>query len=287
MRKSIRESIPVALVAAASLAAFMSFTPGESEAALTTCGTGSSGLYVALGDSIVFGEASDDLATFGTQISYATLLNGYLRTKYGTTSFVNHGRNGDDTRDLLNALNGDAGMIDAVRRACVVTVCISGNNMLGCVDWPFWGCFSSGAKTCMTQGMDRAVGTAALASEYEQILARIRALNGTAALFIMTQYNPLKNANGSFLGGEWCDASNYRFLDTQIVRLDAFLKDATRMATYNYEIADVRADFVGRNASGAWKVCEYLNVCSLRDPHPNRSKGDPRIDVLHRAKVDD
>jgi lysophospholipase L1-like esterase len=272
--RSIRSFLPQVLLASLVLAlAISGGTP--TEAALTTCGAGTSRQYTALGDSIVTGAAGWPPFDWNGGPSYASYLRDFLSASGGTTTFVNFAKNGDTSGDLLGKLMSSAGLRAAVQQACVITVCIGGNDLLGCGSWPFasvnTGCLDAGA--------------ARFEANWPKILAQIRALNSKASLYAMTVYNPVPRRD-TWLWPSNNDKANHDRLEVRLQRINGKIRDAGLQATYNYEVAEVHDDWLGRFANGKWKVESYTNFPWLRDPHPTDT-GDRRARDLHWVQVCD
>ncbi len=260
-----------ACAAALAILAAIATTPSESTA-LTSCGGGGRP-YAALGDSIVTGATGWPPDPFGWGSSYADRFQGnHLGPLYGTY-LVNLAENGDTSWDLLQLLRTDATLRYWVSRACVITICIGGNNLLRCAGWPFYSDFGSSELSCASYGANR------FASDWPQILAELDKLNPNAARFVMTVYNPFRDQN---VWWAWNDRDNHR-------RLEPYLHSMRNTILYwqaagGYDIGDAHVDWHG-TSGGTYRVCNYTNMCNIaRDPHPTGS-GDAQIAARH-ASVD-
>lgn len=131
---------------------------------------------VVLGDSIAAGYGLNN-----PDYSYAQIVadkNGY--------SLLNKAVSGDDTADMLALLNGNDGVISAVKGADIVEISIGGNDFQPLISKVnelsselAVGNFSSIANILVTAK-----------SNLQKSLARIRELNPDADIIIQTLYNP-------------------------------------------------------------------------------------------------
>lgn len=221
--------------------------------------------YAATGDSIARGSAGwppDDW--LGDAHGYPDELIGFLGAGHTLEKVA---VNGDDTSDLLGHLTTPGSAVqNAVLGATNVTICIGGNNLLHCADWPF-DVIDDSVRACMDEGV------AQFAADWPAIVDAVKALNPGARLVVMTIYNP-------FRGSDW----QYNEVRPRLDSINSTIKSYTWKG---YSVADVATKFKGTFPlfSGDWflyywKVCKYTNMCWLSDPHLSPA-GDDYIGKIH------
>ena len=169
--------------------------------------------YVSLGDSIAAGHAIDDNweKKYGTRSQYGE--NGNLSTrivtgsytdrirkelaeKYGssvvtTTSFAH---SGDTVADLINKLSRTE-VVNAIKRAKLVTVCIGANDVLGvAIPYiePYINTGDLGPLEVSVEKNLSVLNTDSNATSYVSLFNRLNTINPKAKYVFTTIYNPYK-----------------------------------------------------------------------------------------------
>lgn len=248
--------------------------------------------YVSLGDSIAAGHTiNEDWETdYGTDSqygangntstvivpgSYTNLIQNKLGEMYGadyisTKSFA---RSGDTVADLMEKLTHGT-VIQAIKKADLITICIGANNVLVPAFNNIWEYISTGDTTQMDNAVNNSLSLIendSYHSSYNALFNRLTELNPNAEIVLMTIYNPYK-----YLYAE--DGANGFFkpvLDT-IPNMDMFGFDIDGMIKSGLLNTDiVRLFFDRANNLGAWaenNVVRLNNILKTKvNEHSNKN----------------
>ncbi len=228
--------------------------------------------YVSLGDSIATGTTTP--LTSPTN-PYVDQFENYLRSTNPGTDIIRSAfeTDGDRTNELLNKLQTNTSMQDAIRTADFITISIGGNNLMqACKTWLGLYDFFNPNLSIAEQGYKDFV------AQWEAIMIKIRTLNQDAVVVVMNQYNPFNVA----------DTEMHTFVDNYYFKADhTGMNDLINSlaSTYFYEVADVYSAF-DQYSSGNMNQVTLLYPSSLtRNPHPNQT-GQNIIFGLHKNIYD-
>lgn len=204
--------------------------------------------YVSLGDSIAAGHTiNEDWATdYGEGSQYGkngntstaivpgcytdlirTELSGRVGGKVKSTSFA---RSGDTVADLIAKLSHTV-VVDALKRADLVTICIGANDILQTAMSQLDEYITTGSLASIEASVE--ANLAALADDtnansYKALLDRLTEINPTATIVFTTVYNPYKYL--------WIEEGHHGFfkpimdaipdMEFAGVDFDSFLKDS-------------------------------------------------------------
>lgn len=247
----------VRIVFVASLLFLMTFT--SSVFALDKTGV----VYTALGDSIAYGTGGTD------GIGYTDLFNDHLVKIYGEGVFLKLAQDGVTSSDLLGALIPQYGLLEiqtAIAQANFITISIGGNDLLNpfmqALGWiVFTYYFDSATFSVDFQGLladmeawqnapmnpDYAYfgemltslslyafpdAITAFASNWVQIIDRIRVLNPSATIYVNTGYNPFVNI-----------PMLQTWVEPFVQAVNAVIMNENLVQMYDYEVVDVYTAF--------------------------------------------
>jgi len=201
--------------------------------------------YSALGDSIAEGLSATE------NHGYTYLLDRYYTGLYKTVDYNNFAESGDTSGDLLNKLKTADKVIEAVKKADVITISIGGNDILRGVDGLVQGNFF---------GFDDRIKT--FSENWESINATIKGLNSKAEIYVMDLYNPINI--GDYYHGVQCDQEKWQIIENHIRDLNGIITTNTLQKKYKYKVANIYLAFQQYSRQG--KV--LTNFEKNLDPHP-------------------
>ncbi|MGE5653688.1 MAG: GDSL-type esterase/lipase family protein [Bacillota bacterium] len=226
--------------------------------------------YVALGDSIATGTVTN----WSNITSYVEYFYQYLKSYYGRKTTVtksNFAHDGHKSSDLLALLTAEASeLVDAVKTADVITISIGGNNLMQAaaipgftdIDWPL---------------ADQ--GVADFATDWPQIIARIKSLNTKSAkIIVATLYNPY---NIEPPVGYEADEGLHDQTDLRMSVINGVITNNTSLG---YGLADAQTAFHQYAQSTMGQVTYFypsLLMYLLRNPHPTAA-GQQILTDLHK-----
>lgn len=217
-------------------------------------------VYTALGDSIAFGTGGTD------GIGYTDYFNDHLSKVYGEGNYLKLAQNGLTSSDLLGSLLGPTdpyGVQAAVADSDLITISIGGNDLLGpflegfiglvfdhyysypagidieslMADLEGWQAdpmnsdyqhFNALLYSLSTTAFP--AGVSGFSANWPQTIARVKALNPDAAVYVNTVYNPFVNI-----------PLLHDFADPFIQGLNAPIIGCAEM--YGYKVVDVYSEF--------------------------------------------
>lgn len=149
-------------------------------------------IYVSLGDSIADGTGLPDYynknyAGF-VDGSYSEMLRQKLMINRNNFFAVNYAKAGLTSTDLLSMLVSDEDIIDDVKRANTISICIGANDILGPAQ--------NGLLDFITKDQDITAsldgGIEAFSNNFPKIVERLQTLNPKANIIFLNIYNPYK-----------------------------------------------------------------------------------------------
>jgi lysophospholipase L1-like esterase len=160
-------------------------------------------VYVALGDSLAWGDGASDPAS----TSYAALLSDYFAGEPhgGAKQYLNLAVRGETTSTYLaggQAAAAIAAISDMATDTRIVTLSLGGNDLLDLLNEPTDPCVDNPASTTCQSLVASAMGT--VAANYPTIMASLSAAllgdPGTEKVFVLTLYNPFGGTGSGFEG---------------------------------------------------------------------------------------
>ncbi len=155
--------------------------------------------YVSLGDSIAEGYGlsgyNNKDANGFVDSSYAKAFYQYLSTKYTNVNGVSYANSGDTSLDLFKKLNNNTKVINSVKAADVITICIGANDILEKATNTITNSLLNGVDigTMLSTGIVEAAldeGLDNFSTNFEMVLNRLKELNPDASVIFLDVYNP-------------------------------------------------------------------------------------------------
>lgn len=228
--------------------------------------------YVSLGDSIATGTTTPITSPTNP---YVDQFESYLRLANPGIDIIRSAfeNDGDRTNELLNKLQTNSTMQEAVTNADYITVSIGGNNLMqACKTWLGLYDFFNPNLAVAEQGYRDFV------VQWGAIMVEIRSRNPDAVVIVMNQYNPFNTS----------DTVMHTFVDNYYFKTDKTgINDliASGAENYSYKIADVYSAFDQYSAGKMDQVTLLYPSSLTRNPHPNQA-GQDIIFGLHKAIYD-
>lgn len=231
--------------------------------------------YVVLGDSIATGTIAYDYIP--PEIPYPAYFKAFIEEESGLPVNVDDfSEDGDKSGDLLNKLQNDGAMREAIMDADYVTVSIGGNDLMAAAKYSFFGINYYDFDRIDTAKAE--TGRVNFIANFPLIVSELRTLNPDAQIFINTIYNPFNMSS---------DADNYDLVEGYLDKGDGSGINETILSETGYDVVDVHQAFDEGYADAKDQVT-YMYIpdlilwFELRNPHPN-SQGQSIIEDLHEA----
>ena len=241
------------------------------------------GLYVALGDSLAWGDGASDPAT----TSYVPLMADYFAgtSNGGAKNSVNLAVRGETTDSFIAGQMNSAlaAILDPSTDTRVVTLSIGGNDLLNLLNEPTDVCVINPASLECQVGLAQALGE--VAANYPTVMGTLAfALAndpGTEKVFVLTLYNPFGGTGSPF------EAAVDQGLLGADFTVDCAAAQANPMNAGLNDIVSCTSTFFGATVVDGFQVIgdNALALTHIGDPgfniHPNDA-GYAAIAKAHR-----
>lgn len=224
--------------------------------------------YVSFGDSIATGT----YLKYFDNVSYAEKLYNYYQTKSDITSWNDYSRDGDTSTDLKNflaPLNENDELWNIIADAEIITISIGGNNIMQAAKLTD-GSYAFDKADLIDWGLAER-NKVAFASDLTEIMQKLRTINQSGKIILMTVYNPYNNDDMT----PSSSGSGYRNLHDQV---NYYLSNESKNGIndiinanqqFGYLIVDIYSLFEGYAALNKMNDISYFYHWLAKDPHPN------------------
>lgn len=225
--------------------------------------------YVALGDSIATGTVD-----YWSSISpYVKYFHDFLKTQHpaATVNLTNLAQDGDRSNELLAKLR-NSDFAATVANAQVITISMGGNNLMQAAAVPGFTSIDWGLAD---------QGVTDFAEQWPQIVQKIRELNPTAKIIVLTVYNPYNKSPSNLYKD---DRGLFDATEPYLHQINDLIRHYAQGDKPAYSVADVNGAFMAYQPSSMGSVTymypawyQYL----FRNPHP-QALGQQIITSLHQ-----